>query len=657
MAVGDKIKIIYEDIEREIVKNDKILKDVIPAKLQEKIIKQVDDEYQLAFPYTEAKRSNMLARLQLYNNQRRDADAVGDNLMFTVFNTIHAALWDDHLGANWEGRGGEGDEDVEENLNALTEYDYDVMEKEQLDYEWNWDAEFFGRGLVLMMDFDRSPGKMCPVPEVLDPTTWIRDPRASSVNGNASGKGAMRFGGYEVGATYYELKNLPSYFNLALLRKDKDIRSLKDAASDARDAAQGRDRSPTKEESLNKYGNYEFNLLNWFTTIKGEKYLVTLGNTRSILVRMVKLDYEDKWPIIDRALYPMSHDWDGVSIPDLTEDKQRMRAVLLNLGLVSAKGDVMPRYLFDRTRIKNKNQLNFRSNKYIEVDGRVDNAIMPVQKSNAHQYIAQIMDVLDVAAQRSTAATELRQGIQSNKDRTATEQNLAAAGGDIRFNMSTRLYGISDRNFWKQWYRQYKKHFKNEIDEKIIRIQGPLAPIWRPLSRDNIVALVDPDVKIESKIISEVKRQKALQSFTGFAAMVMSDPENNRRFIQKKLARLNGLKKEEIDMAFPPTADESQAEDENQMLNNEQMPEPNIRDDHRVHIEIHAKAEQNAYSIAHIRAHKKMMIIKRNRPDLFPPPGAPAFSMPGSKEITPGNKTAAPANSAAPKSSPADDPQ
>ena len=645
MAIAEKIKVVYEDIEREIVSNDKITTEVIDAKTQKAIIKQVEEEYQLAFPYTEAKRAVMLTRLQLYNNQRRDTDAVGDNLMFTVFNTIMSALWDDHLGAQWEGRGGEGDEDVEENLNALTEFDYDIMEKEQLDYEWNWDAGFFGRGLCLLMEFSRKLGYMAPVPEVIDPTTWIRDPRATSVNGSSSGKGAMRFGGYEVGATYYELKGLPGYFNLHLLKKDKEVRSLRSATSDARDLAQSRDRSPSKEESLGKYNNYEYGLLNWFTTIKGEKYLLTFANTRSVLIRMIKLDYEDKWPIIDRTLYPMSHDWDGVSIPDLTEDKQRMRAVLLNLGILSLKGDVMPRYLFDRTRIKNKNELNYRSHKYIAVDGRTDNAILPVQKSNAHQFIDGILNILDVAAQRATAASEARQSIQSTHVRTATEQNLIAQGSDIRFNMSTRLFGISDRNFWKQWYRLYKKHFKKDIDEKVVRISGSLAPIWRPLSRDNIIALVDPDVKIESKVISDGKRREFLQGFTGFAGLAMSDPETNRRYIQKKLAKLNGMKKEEIDMAFPPTVDEMQAEDENEMLNNKVIPTPNIRDDHRVHIEIHSKAEQNAQTIAHVRAHKKMMVIKRNRPDLFPPQGAPVLAIPNSKQVQTGSNPA-PANRA-----------
>src|SRR5204862_2810902 len=129
-----------------------------------------------------------------YNNQSRDPATVGDPLMFTVFNTIHAALYNDQLMAQWGGRGGEGDEDVEENLNALTRFDYDIMGLSELDYYWNWDAEFFGRGLLLMMNFDRGDGVMAPMPELIDAVGFIRDPNAKSVNGDKQGHGAMRYG-------------------------------------------------------------------------------------------------------------------------------------------------------------------------------------------------------------------------------------------------------------------------------------------------------------------------------------------------------------------------------------------------------------------------------------------------------------------------------
>ena len=616
-----KVKHLYEDIEREIVEDDEIVKDVIDTKTQEQIVRQVDEEYNLAYKFNQAKRTNMLLRLKLYNNQRRDADAVGDPLMFTVFNTIHASLYDDRLKALWEGRGGEGDEDVEDNLNALSDYDYDIMGKSEFDYYWNWDAEFFGRSLCLMMDFDRTQGIMAPIPELLDPITFVRDPRASSVNGDMRGKGAMRFGGWEVGATYYELKNLPAYFNIQSLRKDKDVNSLLDEAKAARRLAQGNQDESNTEESLGKFNNYEFQLLNWVTTIRGEKYLVTLGNRRTTLIRLMPLKkYGERWPIIDRTLYPMSNDWDGVSIPDLTEDKQRMRAVLLNLGVKSAKADVIGQRLYDKTRIKNANDLNFSDRKFIGVDGRVDNAIAPVRQPTAHQHINLIMDILDTAAQRSTAATEVRQGIQSDEKRTLGEQQLAINAGNIRFNMSAKVYGWSEKAFWRQWYKLYKVHFKENIDEKVVRIQGALAPVWRPLTRENIISDVDPDVKIESRVVSEGKKQAERQGFTAFASIAIQNPENNRRFIEKKLARLNNLTSEEISMIFRKTPDEIQAEDENNQLNQNKMPNIGLRDDHLTHLQVHAKANQNPQSVVHMQLHKQAMIRKRNRPDLFPVP-------------------------------------
>ena len=642
-----KLKASYVDIERLITQGERLAKDVVPVDLQKKIVAQVNEEYDLAYPYNEAKRLLQLRRLKLYNNQRREPADVGDPLMFTTFNTIHATLYEDRLMAQWEGRGGEDDEDVEDNLNALADFDYDVMGKNETDYDWNWDAEFFGRALLLLMDFDRTKGIMAPVPEVMDAAAWIRDPRASSVNGNMQGAGAMRFGGWEFGMTYWEMKERTGFFNLGVLRKEREIKSIMQQASEARDEAQGRDYFPARQEALSKYGNYEFNMLNWLTTIRGKKYLVTLGNRRGTLHRLVEIK-GNRWPIIDRALYPMSHDWDGVCIPDLTEDKQRARSMLINLANQSARSDVTPQYLFDRTRIKNLNDLNWRRDKFISVDGRVDNSVMPMQKSTMHQHVNIVLDLLDTAAQRATGATELRQGIQPGDKRTLGEQQLAAQAGDVRFGMSAKVYGWSEKAFWRQWYQLYKQNFKDEIDEKVVRVQGALAPIWRPLTRENIISDVDPDVKIESRIISEAKKARQLTSAVQVAGLALQDPENNRRFIQKFLAKMSGMTREQIDMAFPATVDELQAEQENEMLNAGKLPKIGIQDDHRSHIAVHAKAVQNAQSAAHIRQHKKLMVTKRNRPDLFPMPQAPGFNMPGQKAISPQNPQGASMASQAP---------
>jgi hypothetical protein len=440
-------------------------------------------------------------------------------------------------------------------------------------------------------------------------------------------------------------KKLPAYFNLEKLRKDKEIKSLLKEAKAARSEAQGTTLFDANGEALGKYDNYEFQLLNWFTTIKGNKYLVTLGNCRSVLVRLIPLSkYDDRWPIIDRTFYPMAHDWDGVSIPDLTEDKQRARAVLMNLGLKSATNEVMGQYLFDQTRIKNDNDLNSRQNKFIPVDGRVDNAIMPMQKSSMHQSVNMIMDILDAAAQRATATPEIQQGVMSGDQRTLGELNLISSKVDTRYSMTAKVFGWSERAYWRQWYKQYKIHFKNEIDEKIVRIQGALAPVWRPFTRENIIAEIDPDVKIESRVVSEGKRQRDRRDYLPFATTILQNPENNRRFVEKKLAKFYGATKEEMDMMFPKTVDEMQAEDENEVLNEGGLPKISVHDDHQTHINIHAKANPSEHTYAHIKQHKTLMILKRNRPDLFPkaqaqpfqpPTGAPSINAPVSQDGPP----------------------
>ena len=76
MAVKEKIKIVYKDIERDVVENNEIVTDIVDADTQQKIIKQVTEEYEVSKSFNDSKRKKNLARLKLYNNQMRDDKAV-----------------------------------------------------------------------------------------------------------------------------------------------------------------------------------------------------------------------------------------------------------------------------------------------------------------------------------------------------------------------------------------------------------------------------------------------------------------------------------------------------------------------------------------------------------------------------------------------------
>src|SRR3990167_5008530 len=165
-----------KELEKEIISNI-----IIDIEQEKEIINQIENEYQLAFKYTQTKRTEQLKRLKLYNNQGRQKDKVGDPLLFVVFQTLLASLYDSKMTVKWEAFE-EGDIETEENLNAVSEYDYNLMQKDIIDYEWTWDTLFFGRGLLMLHEFDRK--KIFSFSRVNNPMTFIRDPDATSLNGN-----------------------------------------------------------------------------------------------------------------------------------------------------------------------------------------------------------------------------------------------------------------------------------------------------------------------------------------------------------------------------------------------------------------------------------------------------------------------------------------
>jgi hypothetical protein len=581
----------------------------LSSEQQESYLNQVKTEYDLSYKHIESKRAINLKRLKLFNNQKRDDSKVGDPTLFAIFNTVFATLYTDRLSVSFEPRE-EGDYDRALNMQAKAEYDYDKMDKEVVDYYWDWDTCFYGRGLVLLNQFDRE--RLCPVAENIDAISFLRDPRASSVNGGMKGAGAMRFGGREVGMSMQEMQSNPSYFNLDKITKGKStIDNISEEAKEAHDEAQNRESTTYSEELLDE--NYEYPILQWFTHIKGKKYVICTANNSSVLIRCTELKEEDgkpakRWPIIDRALFPMSNDWDGVSIPDLVEDKQRMKAVLLNLGIDSAKADLYPMYAFDSDRITNRKDLNFGFNKFIPVKGGdVTTAIAPITKSTFYQQVNLILNLLDTAAQKATASPETAQGITPTQDRTLGENQLVTAGADSRRSLSAKIFSWSEKAFWEQYTILISKHFKEGISKQTLRIRGVLAPIWKKITRDDIVALDGYDIYIESSYMAEVKRKKDYNEFLSYLNAVAQYPDVNKRYGLKKLGRLLRIPTQELSILIPPLPDEIIAEDENVKIDENKLPQVGPMDNDMIHIEIHNRAESTAAKLAHVEAHKYMM--------------------------------------------------
>lgn len=582
-----------------------------------KILEQVDKEFTVADRYIKPKWDEWLVRLKLYNNQKRDKAAVGDPLLFTIFQTVLASLYSDKLVVEFMGRE-HGDDEQAENQTILAEYDQEEMRKSELDYEWIWDTLFFGRGLVDIMQFDKKTNT--PIPEVIDPLTWRRDPDATSVNGNRKGHGAMRFGGKEVLLSAEDLKN-EVYDQGAVAKLIKkgsgtDRTSNVEQNREARRQAQGFDAKLSAADCGN---NQNYTVIEWFTFWKGKRFLFCTDKDRGILLRATEIKNK-QWPIVDRSIYPIAHDWDGVSIPDLVEDKQRGRSVAQNLALKGIKANLYPNYLFNNLLIKNKGAIaNFEFNKFTGVPGNPAGAVVPIERKRIDGDVSWIMNVLDFAAQKATATPDIQQGAQAEKVKSATEIAKISQGVDTRYSLATKIFGWSEKAFWRLWLENYSLYFGNSIDKKIVRLSGVFGPQWRELRRENIIGEADPDILIESKVISDAKRANDVNRLTlAMNQGVALDRNFNKRGALKLLFRAVGLKSDEVNRLLPKTFDEYEAEKENLLLNKNEMPKITMKQNHFAHIETHSKAADTKAKQIHVALHYAALFVQRQNPELAP---------------------------------------
>ncbi len=484
------------------------------------VSEQLIDEHKDTERHGRTWRENKRTYLKLYINQRRNPKKVGDTLMFSTHQTILASLYKDRLDAEWMPRA-EGDENRAERINSLYAFDYGEMGKAEHDYDAYLDATFYGIESEDWSHFDRK--SLTPIPTVWDPLETYIDRKATTINGNRLGQGAMRFGGRGVVRTMQEMNEHGGFFNLAKLDSDEKKGAEAKLNQQARDAARGIDSGLDTDVKNNKY----YPLLQWYTWIDGKRYLIEAGNEGNTIVRLQRLKTE-YWPLEIKRLYPMSHTLWTPGVPDFTEDKHRSRALIQNWTLDAVKLDVLPEWIFDKNKIKNKQQLReHKAGKYIEGENIDANTIIPLTKPSIHQFSENLMGVLQVNAEKAIATPEIQQGILFGQKRSATKVSEVSANVDNRYGLAASLFSLAETNTAYIWYDQYKQHFKEGTDKKTIRIIGPLGPRLEPITADDLKFKQDPDVKIESRIVSQARKREERNGLVVLGQVLLQPPGSN----------------------------------------------------------------------------------------------------------------------------------
>lgn len=412
------------------------------------------------------------------------------------------------------------------------------------------------------------------------------------------------------------MEDVGDYMNLEKL-ESSDLQSGGSAQSMETEQNANQGRSDVMGETGT--GSDQYSIMNWFTYWNGKKYLICTANDNSVLIRFKEIG--KKWPFIEKCYSPTPDDWDGVSLPDLLGDKQRLRAIVANLASTMVKADMFPMYAYDRLRISNEADLTFDFNKGIPVNGNPQGAIVPISKSQANWGgISYVMEFADQAAQKATATPEIQQGLVSKEQRTLGELNIVAQKVETRFSLIAKLFAISEKKFWKEWYKMLKKHFNTSVSKKLIRLSGVNSD--RPLMfmKADIICDQDPDIVIDSKILSEASRIKSGRELFAIAQIAMQDPAINKRYWLREIAKSWGWDKAKIDLLFPPTGEELLAESENRKLEKNELVVISPNDDHIMHIEKHSVLVDTDAAYSHIQAHKEALRLKKANPNLMPDP-------------------------------------
>jgi hypothetical protein len=600
-------------------KNKKEKKIDLSTEQKKKLKAQVQKEYKTAKDWIMPFYQKSYKNLKLYLNEKRDDDKVGDPILYTVMNTIHASMYSDIPAVKFRGRTIE-DIDTEFGLNLLVDYDYDDMEKDQLDMDWLWDACFFGYGIVEMTYFDRA--RKIPSPRLVDPFCFLYAPDTGGELDSAA------YCGEELQLTRREMKDAGVYiFEEDDVVEGSSFNDLPEMASKARTESQGKADQSVGSDTDESTDNSKVHLVEWRTWFEGKRVLVALANDLDKIVRYKELDFQNTWGYVEKKISRTAHQFKGASIPDMVGDKQRMRSEIINLAATMVKGQQYPHYIYNNNLIRNRADLRFGFNKFTGVPGNPRDVVVPMNQYTPNMaFTNYILQYLDAAAQRATASAEMQQGVLAGQERTLGELNLVAQKADTRYALMMKTLMMGEKRFWQQWYAMYKKHFKDGLDEKVLRLTGDLDQQFYTLTRTEIISDsdVDPDVEVVSTVIEEAKTQKELGKYVQLMNAVATSPDVDRRTLVRQFAQVAGISDSEIDAIFPPTVDELTAEMQNvvfgEIASGKKLPPPEVltSDNHMVHMRIHRKADPTPARNVHMRAHLKAMVELKKNPDLDP---------------------------------------
>ena len=148
--------------------------DVLDQENIDKLLAQIDREYQEWFDYVVNKRNQYRDRVIRWNKQAKDPNKININMIANAEDVLIASSYTDWLTVNFASADGWVSADKADNLNYMAEFDNNDQDYQQLYYQKEQDRYFFWVGIRYRYGWDDV--KKMPKFMVINPLSWIPDP-------------------------------------------------------------------------------------------------------------------------------------------------------------------------------------------------------------------------------------------------------------------------------------------------------------------------------------------------------------------------------------------------------------------------------------------------------------------------------------------------
>ncbi len=578
--------------------------------------------YQESFEFLQSRKKRQAAQLVLLSNMRRGDANISSTLMLTLFDRVMSSIYDDKIQVKFLPSQGITQEQLND-YNILAQSDYQEMAKAKLDYDWCWDALFFGRGYMETIRFDMK--KKIMQPHVINPLNFGYDPYFENPQ-------EWRYYWKWLTKSKNELKRLQK---AGAIKEDINLDNLQSGIDPylwdykvKRDQAREGIAPPIEPyagdvfQVLEFYGHDENGkkCVYWtdknFSVILYENMLDLADGDELIMPDGKSVETESKWPIVVKEAYRVPHSSIPISVADLLEDKHRAKSVLLNLAYIAAKDQANPLYWYN-DQVEDVSAFFSRQvNQHIKVTGDGNTAVGPINKaSTMNPELQAFMQYLDAEAEEPMGAGKPMSSPGGSTKQTATQAALDQQLNDMAQSLQSKVMQFGESEFWSHWFHRYAKH-ADALKEKTANIIGVKGVDSTIISLESFNADFPPGVMVYSAKEAEyknlVKRRDFMQLYPILAQTL--DPDGMRNFQKHVFFPLMIEDPSLIDIMLPKTLDEIKADGENELLRENKMVDVSDTDDHTTHIYTHRMVTPKTLAVwFHLDWHEKLLAEQKKQ--------------------------------------------